>query len=134
MVKLVLGFYLYLAGKCCENLQKAKGPRNVNPARAITWLLGVINYCTIFQNNSPQSCQFFRKKNLLEKKLGKVEMLFEQIIEFELKQKFLKKILWWIIIYCWNIVRGNAPYFILTGTNPLQNLTPKYKILNVFWT
>ena len=73
-------------------------------------------------------------------------MLIEQIIEFELwlymfsnnwlflSQKSLRKIFEWIIIYCWNIAWGNVPYFQLPGPNPLQNLIPKCKILNVLWT
>ena len=36
------------------------------------------------------------------------------------KQKSLKKIFEWIIIYCYNIARGNAPYFPLPGPNHLQ--------------
>ena len=31
------------------------------------------------------------------------------------------------------IAEGNVPYFPLAGPNHLQNLTPKCKILNVFW-
>ena len=37
-----------------------------------------------------------------------------------------------LIVYCYNIARGKAPYFPLPGPNHLQNLTPKRKILNVF--
>ena len=33
-----------------------------------------------------------------------------------------------------NIAEGNALYLALPGPNHLQNLTPKFKILNVFWT
>ena len=36
------GLHLSLAERCYENLQSAKGLRNVNPAWAITWLVGVI--------------------------------------------------------------------------------------------
>ena len=66
-------------------------------------------------------------------------MLIERIIELQLrgqgppgervllspvifmtKQKSLKKIFEWIIIYCQNVVRDNAPYFPLPGPNHLQ--------------
>ena len=43
-------------------------PRNVNPARAKTWQLGVTIYCTVFNNNSPPLRQFLREKILLKKK------------------------------------------------------------------
>ena len=36
------------------------------------------------------------------------------------KQKSLRKILDWIIIYCQNIAGGNALYFPLHGPNHLQ--------------
>ena len=86
-------------------------------------------------------------------------MLIEQFIEFGLRRpgppkfsntftrtctpttgyfyettKIYEKNLVWIIIYSWNIARGNAPYFPVPGPCHLQNLTPKCKILNVFWT
>ena len=35
-------------------------PRIGNPARSITWLVSVTIYCTIFNNNSPPSCQLLR--------------------------------------------------------------------------
>ena len=36
------------------------------------------------------------------------------------KQKSLRKIFEWIIIYCENIAGGNMPYFPLHGPNHLQ--------------
>ena len=36
------------------------------------------------------------------------------------KQKSLRKILEWIIIYSKNVARDNAPYFSLPGPNHLQ--------------
>ena len=36
--------------------------------------------------------------------------------------------------FCQNIAGGSALYFPLPGPNHLQNLPPKCKILNVFWT
>ena len=56
--------------------------RNVNPAQAITWFVGVTTYCTIFNDNSPPLRQFLLYK-IVEKKLA-WEMLIEHIIEFEL--------------------------------------------------
>ena len=63
-------------------------------------------------------------------------MLIKQIIELQLrgpgspgrtctsitgyfvtKQKSLRKIFEWIIIYCKNVARDNAPYFLLPGPN-----------------
>ena len=45
-------------------------PRNVNPARAITWQLSVTIYCTVFRNNSPPSTSLvFTLKNSFEKKI-----------------------------------------------------------------
>ena len=68
-------------------------------------------------------------------------MLIERIIELQLKgpgppgrtctpitgychvmtkQKSLRKIFEWIVIYCYNVARDNAPYFPLPGPNHLQ--------------
>ena len=40
---------------------------NVNPARAVTWFVGVIIYGTFFNNNSPPPRQFLCNKILLKK-------------------------------------------------------------------
>ena len=40
----------------------------------------------------------------------------------------------YFVIYCKNIAGGSVLYFLLPGSNHLQSLTPKCKILNVFWT
>ena len=80
-------------------------------------------------------------------------MLFKQIIDFELrdlsplvvhellqlvifltKQKSLRKIFKWIIIYCLNIAQVNIYFFSLPGPNNLPILTPKCKIILLFWT
>ena len=42
------GFYLYLA-RFSDNLQVPEAPRNTNPARSITWLVGVTICSTTFQ-------------------------------------------------------------------------------------
>ena len=56
---------------------------NVNPARAITWFVGVTIYCTFFNNNSPPPRQFLYKKILLKKISNSKGMLVEQ--NFELR-------------------------------------------------
>ena len=55
---------------------------NVNPARAITWFVGVTIYRTFFNNNSPPPRQFLCNEILLKKKKATVRgMLIEQIFE-----------------------------------------------------
>ena len=46
----------------------------------------------------------------------------------------LRKLFDWIVVSCLNIAGGNVLYFPLPGPNRSQNLTPKCKIFNVFWT
>ena len=82
--KTFYGFYLYLAGRCTENPQSTRGPQ------AITWLEGVTIYCiyhfltgTIHLQLLPR--RFLRDKILLKNKIARVNMLIEQIIEFELR-------------------------------------------------
>ena len=67
--KTFFGLHLYSAGRCCKNPQSARAPRNLNPARAaITKLVGVAIYCTIFNKSSPPPRQFLGDKILFEKK------------------------------------------------------------------
>ena len=54
---------------------------NINPARAITWFVGVTIYCTFFNNNSPPPRQFLCNKILLKKLATVREVLIEQIFE-----------------------------------------------------
>ena len=43
------GLHLFLARRFCKKISTVPGgPRNVNPARSITWLASVIVYFTIF--------------------------------------------------------------------------------------
>ena len=49
--KTFFSLLLYLAGKYCKNLEVPGAQLNVNPARAITWFVGVTIYCTFFNNN-----------------------------------------------------------------------------------
>ena len=80
-------------------------------------------------------------------------MPIEQIIEFELReqgplggtctpklvilritQTFLKgdlRVDYYLLL---NISGGNVSYFLLSGPNHLQNLTPKCKIFNLLWS
>ena len=60
------GLHIYLAGKYCENPEVPGAQLNVNPARAITWFVGVTIYCTFFNINSPPSRQFLCNKTLLK--------------------------------------------------------------------
>ena len=46
--------------------------------------------------------------------------VLRQLVIFMTKQKSLRKIFEWIIIYCKNIARDHAPYFPLPGPNHLQ--------------
>ena len=64
---LLFGLHLYLAGKYCENPKVPGAQLNVNPARAITWLLGVTIYCTFFNTNSPPPRQFLCNKIVFKK-------------------------------------------------------------------
>ena len=49
------------------------------------------------------------------------------------KQKSLRKIFEWIIIYCCNVARDNAPYFPLPGPNHLQlNFDTKMQVVTCF--
>ena len=52
-ITLFFGLHQYLAKKYCENLKVSGAQLIVNPARAITWFVGVTIYCTFFNNNSP---------------------------------------------------------------------------------
>ena len=65
--KIFFDLHLYLAGKYCKNPKVPEAQPNVNPARAITWLVGVTIYCTFFNNYSPLPRQFLCKKILLKK-------------------------------------------------------------------
>ena len=66
-IRLFFGLYLYYAGKYCKNLKVPEAQLNVNPVRAITWLVGVTIYCIFFNNNSPPPRQFLSNKILLKK-------------------------------------------------------------------
>ena len=62
MVRLFFVF-VYTWQEDVPKFRKVPGaPRNVNSARAITWLVGVVIYSTIFNNNSPPLYQFLRTK------------------------------------------------------------------------
>ena len=67
--KTFFGLHLYLARKILQKSQSAGAQLNVNPARAITWFVGVTSYCTFFNNNSPPPRQFLCNKIPLQKNL-----------------------------------------------------------------
>ena len=69
-LKTFYGLHLHLVERCCENLQSARGPARCKSGPAITWLVSVTIYCTIFQQqfiNSPPPRQFLRTKYFLKK-------------------------------------------------------------------
>ena len=72
------GLHLYLAEKYCENPKVPGAQLNINPARAITWLVGITMYCTFFLNNSPTPGQFSCNKILLKKLITVRGRLIEQ--------------------------------------------------------
>ena len=70
--KTFFGLQLYLAKRCCENLQSARGPARSKFGPAIKWLVDVTIYCTIFQtqfSNSPPTSPVFTNK-ILKKKIS----------------------------------------------------------------
>ena len=46
-IKCFFDLYLYLAEKYCKNPKVPAVQLHVNPALAITWLVGVTIYCTV---------------------------------------------------------------------------------------
>ena len=61
--------FTYIWLKDGEKISKVpSAPRNVNPARTITWLVGVTIYCTNLNHNLSTPLQFFRGKTVLKKK------------------------------------------------------------------
>ena len=66
-INLFFVLYLYLAGKYCEKPKVPWAQLEVNPAKAITWFVGVTIYCTFFNNNSPPPRQFLCNKICLKK-------------------------------------------------------------------
>ena len=149
--KTFLGLHLYLAGNYCENPKVPGAQLNVNTARAITWFVDVTIYCTFFNNNSPPPRQFLGNKILLKKLATIRGMLIEQIFELGgpgprgrictsiagsfhdktiISEENLRVDYYLPLKYC----RRQYNILPLPGPNHLQNLTPKFKILNVFWT
>ena len=60
--------FTYIRHKNVGKIPKCQGSKlNVNPAWAITWLVGVTIYCRFFNNNSPPPRQFLCDKILLKK-------------------------------------------------------------------
>ena len=67
LYKTFFDLYRYLAGKYCKNHKVPGVQLNVNPAWAITRLVGVTIYCSFFNNNSPPPGRFLCNKILLKK-------------------------------------------------------------------
>ena len=70
IVRFFFGLHLYLAERCWENLQSARGSARCKLGPAITRLVDVTIYCTIFQkqfNISPPTSAVFTHKILLKK-------------------------------------------------------------------
>ena len=65
--KTFFGLHLYLAGKYCKNPKVPGVQLNVNPALAVTWLVGKTIYWTFFSNNFPPPAQFLCNKMLFKK-------------------------------------------------------------------
>ena len=59
--------HLYLTERFCKNLKVPGAQLNVNPARALTWFVGITIYCTFFNNNSLPPRQLLCYKILLKK-------------------------------------------------------------------
>ena len=71
MVRLFLVF-TYIWQKDVVKISKVPGALcKVNPARAIAWLVGVIIYCTIFQQQFTSNSPVFTQQNTFEKKLAR---------------------------------------------------------------
>ena len=79
------GLYLYLEGRCCKNSLSARGPAHSKSGPVITWLVGTIIYCSIFQLQFTSTLPDFTKQNTFKKLATVWEMLIEQIIKFESK-------------------------------------------------
>ena len=147
---LFFGLHLYLAGKYCENPKVPGAQLNVNPARTTTWFVGVTIYCTFFNNNSPPPRQFLCTIIRLKKLATVRDMLIEQIFELigpgapgrtciPITGCFHDKTIiskennqldcYLLLKYCRRQCISTSPIWAKS-----QNLTPKCKILNVFWT
>ena len=150
--KTFFGLHLYLAGKYCKNPQEPGAQLNVNPARTITWLVGVTILCrpTFFNNTLPPPRQFLCNKILLKKisyskgNAHRTNFLIEGAWttgcicspitgcvhdKTIISNENLRVDCYLLLKYC----RRPCTLLPPTGTKS-QNLTPKCKISNVFWT
>ena len=135
-------------------LQKSKVPGaqlNVNPARAKIRFVGVTIYGTFFNNNSPHLASFYATKYFWKKLATVRGMLIEQTFELRgpgspgricipitgcfhdkaiLSKENIRLDCYSLLKYC----RWQCTLLSLLGPNHVQNLTPRCKILNMFWT
>ena len=124
---------------------------NVNLAWAITWFVGVTIFCTFFNSNSPLPRQFLCNKILLKKKSYSKGNLLGQSFKLRgpkppdhictsiagcfqdktvISTENIRLDIYLLLKYC----RRQCPLLSLPGPYHLQNLIPKCKILDVFWT
>ena len=78
MVKLVFGFHLYLAGRCCEDLQSSKGPAQCKSGPSNNRVSKRSHHSIVpcFNYHSPPPRQFLYVQILLKKnQLGKMKLL-----------------------------------------------------------
>ena len=67
MVRLFLVFFNIWLEDVAKIPKVSGAPLNVNPALAITWLVGVANYYTIFQKQFTSTSPVFTRQNAFEK-------------------------------------------------------------------
>ena len=111
--KTFFGFDLHYTGKYCKNPKVSVAKLNINPARAITWFVGVTIYCTFFNNNSPPPRQFLCNKILLKKLATVREVLIEQI--FELREPGLSGCIMYSYNWLFSRQNNNLQGKYLTG-------------------
>ena len=148
--KTFFGLHLYLEEKYCKNPKVPRAQLNVNPTRVITWFVGVTICCTFFNNNSLSPRQFLCNKILFLKisySKGNAHLTNFWIeracapwrirtpITGCFHDKTISKENIWLDCYVLlKNCRMQCNLLPPTGPNHLQNLTPKCRILDVFWT
>ena len=123
---------------------------NLNAAQVITWFVGVTIYCTFFNNNSPPSRQFSCNKILLKKISYSNENAHWTNFwierpgppcsvctftsgSFHEKIKIFKENIRLDCYLSLKCCRRQCSLLPFTWAKS-QNLTPKCKILSMFWT
>ena len=57
--------------------------RNVNPARTITWLVGITIYCTIFQEEVTSTSPVFTQQNTFETKTNEGKCSIRKLLNLK---------------------------------------------------